>query len=68
MAHGQSFRVLAAGGERLDRPVVKDSVDVEAHMGAVMIEFTANNPGDWFFHCHKPMHMKGRMIVLAQIA
>jgi len=66
--HGQSFRLLAVNGNRLDQSVVKDSVDVEAHMGAVVVEFTAHNPGDWFFHCHKPMHMDGGMIVLAKIA
>jgi FtsP/CotA-like multicopper oxidase with cupredoxin domain len=66
--HGQSFRLLAVNGERLAQPVVKDSVDVEAHMGSVVVEFTAHNPGDWFFHCHKPMHMDGGMIVLAKIA
>jgi FtsP/CotA-like multicopper oxidase with cupredoxin domain len=37
-------------------------------MGSVVLEFTAHNPGDWFFHCHKPMHMDGGMITLAQIA
>ena len=26
------------------------------------------NPGDWFLHCHKPMHMEGGMITLAKIA
>jgi FtsP/CotA-like multicopper oxidase with cupredoxin domain len=66
--HGQSFKVLAVNGRRLPAPIVKDSVDVEAHMGTVDIEFTAHNPGDWFFHCHKPMHMEGGMITLAKIA
>ncbi|MDR7553951.1 MAG: multicopper oxidase family protein [Armatimonadota bacterium] len=66
--HGQSFRVLAVGSARYREPIVKDSVDVEAHMGSVLLEFTAHNPGDWFFHCHKPMHMEGGMITLAQIA
>ena len=65
--HGQSFKVLAVNGQRLPAPIVKDSVDVEAHMGSVVIEFTAHNPGDWFFHCHKPMHMEGGMITLAKI-
>lgn len=65
--HGQSFEVLAVNGRQLDTPIVKDSVDVEAHMGAVDIEFIAHNPGDGFFHCHKPMHMDGGMIALARI-
>jgi FtsP/CotA-like multicopper oxidase with cupredoxin domain len=66
--HGQSFAVLAVNGQRLAHPLVKDSVDVEAHMGAVDIEFAAHNPGEWFFHCHKPMHMEGGMISLVKIA
>jgi len=66
--HGQSFKVLAVNGQRLAGPLVKDSVDVEAHMSTVDIEFTAHNPGDWFFHCHKPMHMDGGMITLVKIA
>jgi FtsP/CotA-like multicopper oxidase with cupredoxin domain len=66
--HGQSFAVLGVNGQRLAHPLVKDSVDVEAHMGTVDIEFAAHNPGDWFFHCHKPMHMEGGMITLVKIA
>jgi len=66
--HGQSFKVLSVNSQRLPAPIVKDSVDVEGHMGSLVIEFTAHNPGDWFFHCHKPMHMEGGMITLAKIA
>lgn len=66
--HGQSFSVLAVNGARYAAPIVKDTVDVEAHMGSAVLEFTADNPGDWFFHCHKPMHMMGGMITLARIA
>jgi FtsP/CotA-like multicopper oxidase with cupredoxin domain len=65
--HGQSFRVVALNGARYTEPIVKDVVDVEAHMGSAVVEFTAHNPGDWFLHCHKPMHMEGGMIVLAKV-
>ena len=65
--HGQSFKVLAVNGRRLAAPIVRDSVDVEGDMGSVVVEFTAHNPGDWFLHCHKPMHMEGGMITLAKI-
>jgi FtsP/CotA-like multicopper oxidase with cupredoxin domain len=65
--HGQSFKVLAVNGRALSDPIVRDSVDVEAHMGSVVVEFIAHNPGDWFFHCHKPMHMMGGMITLAKV-
>jgi FtsP/CotA-like multicopper oxidase with cupredoxin domain len=36
-------------------------------MGSAVIEFTAHNGGDWFFHCHKPMHMMGGMIALVRV-
>jgi FtsP/CotA-like multicopper oxidase with cupredoxin domain len=65
--HGQSFKVVGVNGARYAQGIVKDSVDVEPHMGSVVLEFTAHNPGDWFFHCHKPMHMEGGMITLARI-
>jgi FtsP/CotA-like multicopper oxidase with cupredoxin domain len=65
--HGQSFRVLAVNGRRLTHPLVKDTVDVAPHMGSAAIEFTAHNPGDWFLHCHKSMHMEGGLITLAKI-
>ncbi len=66
--HGQSVRVLAINGECLGAPLLNDTVDVEADMGPAEIEFTAHNPGDWFFHCHKPTHTDGGMIVLVKIA
>lgn len=66
--HGQSFRVLSVNGVRYAEPVVKDVIDVRAHMGSAVVEFTAHNPGDWFFHCHKPSHMDGGMVAVARIA
>jgi len=66
--HGQSFKVVAINDHPLAQPLVKDSVDVEAHMGSVVVEFVASNPGDWLFHCHKPMHMEGGMITPTQIS
>lgn len=65
--HGQSFRLLSANGRRYGEPLVKDVVDVEAHMGSALIELVAHNPGDWLFHCHKPMHMMGGMISLVKV-
>lgn len=65
--HGQSFRVLRVNGAALRAPLVKDSLDVGAHMGAAEIEFVAQSAGDWMFHCHKPMHMHGGMVSLVQI-
>lgn len=50
--HGHFFRVGNA---------LKDTVLVPAHMGRVSFEFTADNPGDWLFHCHVLYHMEQGM-------
>jgi len=65
--HGQSFRVLSANGARHGAPLVKDVVDVEAHMGSAVVELVAHNAGDWLFHCHKPMHMMGGMVSVVKV-
>ena len=65
--HGQSFRVLSIGGQALSTPLIKDTVDVPAMMGTAEVEFVAFNPGDWMFHCHKPMHMDGGMATLVKV-
>ncbi|MBW3554722.1 MAG: multicopper oxidase family protein, partial [Gemmatimonadetes bacterium] len=41
--HGHFFRVGNA---------LKETVIVPPHMGQVTFDFTADNPGDWLFHCH----------------
>jgi FtsP/CotA-like multicopper oxidase with cupredoxin domain len=50
--HGHFFHVGSA---------LKDTVIVPPHMGRVTFEFTADNPGDWFFHCHNLYHMESGM-------
>ncbi|MBI1742730.1 multicopper oxidase family protein [Candidatus Acetothermia bacterium] len=61
--HGHTFRVLSINGQPSE--LLKDTVNV-GHMETVEIEFDADNPGNWFFHCHKPMHMEGGMISLVK--
>lgn len=61
--HGHSFKVTAVNGQ--PTTLIKDTVNV-GHMENVDIEFAADNPGTWFFHCHKPMHMKGGMVTLVK--
>jgi FtsP/CotA-like multicopper oxidase with cupredoxin domain len=53
--HGHVFRVLLDGVERANVPV-RDTVVVWAN-GKVGIEFVANDPGKWFFHCHNIWHL-----------
>ncbi|UWG47886.1 Multicopper oxidase [Halanaeroarchaeum sp. HSR-CO] len=50
--HGHFFQVGDA---------VKDTVVVPGHMGQVTIDFVADNPGDWFFHCHNLYHLDAGM-------
>lgn len=55
--HGHFFRVLNESGEYSP---LKHTVNVEP-MKTVIIEFPANESGDWFFHCHVLYHMKAGM-------
>ncbi|MFQ3294440.1 MAG: FtsP/CotA-like multicopper oxidase with cupredoxin domain [Natrialbaceae archaeon] len=50
--HGHFFQVGEA---------VKDTVVVPSHMGQVTIDFVADNPGDWLFHCHNLYHLDAGM-------
>jgi CopA family copper-resistance protein len=55
--HGHFFRVVNGQG---DHAPLKHTVDV-APMSTTVIEFEANEFGDWFFHCHLLYHMKSGM-------
>ncbi|MFD2434417.1 multicopper oxidase domain-containing protein [Mesonia maritima] len=55
--HGHFFRVLNENGERSP---LKHTVNV-APMQKVVIEFDANETGDWFFHCHILYHLNAGM-------
>jgi len=55
--HGHFFRVINGQGD--DSPL-KHTVDVPP-MSTTVIEFEANEVGDWFFHCHLLYHMKSGM-------
>jgi CopA family copper-resistance protein len=55
--HGHFFRVINNQG---DYAPLKHTVDV-APMTTTVIEFEANEFGDWFFHCHLLYHMKNGM-------
>ena len=58
--HGHTFQVVAIGGRPVDGPL-KDTITVR-HMEQYEIEFVANNPGAWLFHCHNLEHMSGGLI------
>ncbi|MFD1514401.1 MULTISPECIES: multicopper oxidase family protein [Halomarina] len=50
--HGHFFRVGDA---------IKDTVMVPGHMGEVTLDFRADNPGRWLFHCHNLYHLDAGM-------
>ena len=55
--HGHFFQLQNNTG----RGPFKDTVLVEPHMGEATFDFVADNPGDWFFHCHIVYHMESGM-------
>ncbi|MEJ2093449.1 MAG: multicopper oxidase domain-containing protein [Syntrophobacterales bacterium] len=55
--HGHFFRVLNDQG---DYSPLKHTVNV-APMSTTVIEFEANEVGDWFFHCHILYHLESGM-------
>jgi len=60
--HGHQFFVTGSEGGRI-RSTVDDPANTVL-VGVAQardIEFVANNPGDWHFHCHLPHHMMNQM-------
>jgi FtsP/CotA-like multicopper oxidase with cupredoxin domain len=55
--HGHTFQIGAAGGSGPR----KDTVLVPA-MGAVEVDLTADNPGQWMVHCHNAYHAEAGMM------
>lgn len=51
--HGHFFQVRNGTG----RGPFKDTAIVDAHGGNLSIDFKADNPGEWLFHCHNAYHL-----------
>ncbi|WP_322904141.1 multicopper oxidase family protein [Paenibacillus sp. SGZ-1009] len=49
--HGYTFKLVAQDGRHLSKPIAMNVVSVAPEQ-TVDIEFTANAPGIWMFHCH----------------
>ena len=58
--HGHTFQLVAVNGRSVDGPL-KDTITLR-HMEQYDIEFVANNPGTWLFHCHNLVHMMGGLM------
>lgn len=65
--HGHSFRVVAVDGNPVPpgQQGVRDTLPV-APGERYDIEFVADNPGVWVFHCHELHHADGGMVTLVQ--
>ncbi len=55
--HGHDFRILNGKGKYAPLKNVVDVMPMETDT----LEFSANNEGDWFFHCHILYHMMSGM-------
>jgi FtsP/CotA-like multicopper oxidase with cupredoxin domain len=59
--HGHFFRLREFNGERLRRPILKDTITL-GHMESFVADVVADNPGArWLLHCHNLYHHMGGM-------
>jgi FtsP/CotA-like multicopper oxidase with cupredoxin domain len=59
--HGHFFQLREFNGERLRRPILKDTITV-GHMESFVADVVADNPGArWLLHCHNLYHHMGGM-------
>jgi iron transport multicopper oxidase len=73
--HGNSFQVLGVSmpgagkykGQRLKtmNPIRKDNLDIP-NGGWAVIQWKADNPGWWFFHCHIEWHLATGMALVVR--
>lgn len=63
--HGHVFKVISRNGVRLSTPLEKDTLVVRPGE-KYEIEFTADNPGNWVFHCHDLHHAAAGMMTMVK--
>lgn len=60
--HGFEFRVTAMDGQRIPEALQRKRVTTLVGVGETRdIEFVADIPGDWIFHCHMTHHVMNQM-------
>lgn len=65
--HGHAFKVAAIDGQELNEPKeIKDELIAIGPGERYDIEFTANNPGEWYLECHGDMEGTEGMKTLIQ--
>jgi len=61
--HGHTFWVTGHEGARIPESAwIPRNTELIAVAQASDLEFVANNPGDWFLHCHMAHHMMNHMV------
>ncbi len=64
--HGHYFRVVGVNGQRF-KGAIRDTILVPVG-DQVTIQFDADNPGNWAFHCHHLYHMNSGMMASIRYA
>jgi FtsP/CotA-like multicopper oxidase with cupredoxin domain len=60
--HGHEFQVTGTDGGWVPRGARWPETTVDMAIGQMRaVEFVADNPGDWAFHCHKSHHVMNAM-------
>jgi hypothetical protein len=60
--HGDTFEVTCTDGGWVPESARMPEVSTDVPVGAIrVIEFVANEPGDWAIHCHKTHHTMNAM-------
>ncbi|MCQ6281534.1 multicopper oxidase domain-containing protein [Bacillus sp. EB600] len=64
--HGHHFQVLSRNGVPFTgSEVIKDTLNVKPNE-TYEIQFVADNPGTWLFHCHELHHAESGMVSLVK--
>jgi manganese oxidase len=60
--HGHAFTIVETDGGPIPQSAQRPEATVLVPVGSTRtIEFVANNPGDWPFHCHMTHHVMNQM-------
>lgn len=60
--HGHHFKVVSTDGGDVPESAQLPETTVLVPVGSTRtVEFVADNPGDWFLHCHMTHHMMNQM-------
>jgi len=65
--HGHDFELVALDGNPVPKAAVQERNTYTIHPGETAdFLLTANNPGNWLFHCHQVHHAAAGMVLLIE--